>query len=130
MRCDDLEDRLNPAPPGLGDHLAHGAPADLDTLALSSLVSRAAEAGDPAALEIASEAAERLVATLRRVHESGPVVLAGSVLTSEGPVRQAVMELLAGEHVTTAGAAAWLAARDILQETDAKARHAAFTAAP
>ncbi|MEV0233611.1 BadF/BadG/BcrA/BcrD ATPase family protein [Nonomuraea sp. NPDC050786] len=115
------------------DRIVRLAQADhMRLAALSSLVSRAAEAGDPAALEIASEAAEHLVATLRRVHESGPVVLAGSVLTSEGPVRQAVTERLAGEHVTTAGdaagAAAWLAARDVLREADAKARHAAFTA--
>lgn len=99
--------------------------------ALSALVSRAAEAGDPLAVKIAHEAADHLVATLRRVHVSGPVVLAGSVLTSEGPVRRAVIELLAGERVATAGdaagAAAWLAARDLLP--DAKALHATFTSA-
>ncbi|MBB5778274.1 N-acetylglucosamine kinase [Nonomuraea jabiensis] len=115
------------------DRIVRLAQADhMRLAALSSLVSQAAEAGDPAALEIASEAAERLAATLRRVHESGPVVLAGSVLTSEGPVRRAVTELLAGESVTTAGdaagAAAWLAARDLLPEAGAKALHAAFTA--
>jgi hypothetical protein len=45
-----------------------------------------------------------------------------------------VTELLAGERVSTAGdgagAAAWLAARDLLPEADAKALHAAFTAGP
>ncbi|WP_170223315.1 N-acetylglucosamine kinase [Nonomuraea turkmeniaca] len=102
--------------------------------ALSPLVSRAAEAGDPMAAGIVHEAAGRLVATLERVHVSGPVVLAGSVLTADGPIRRAVTGLLAGETVTTArdaaGAAAWLAARTLLPETEAKAQHAAFTAAP
>ena len=94
--------------------------------------SQAAEAGDPLALGIVRQAAEHLAATVRRVHRSGPVVLAGSVLTSQGPVRQAVRELLAGETVATArdaaGAAAWLAARDLLPEADRRASHAAFTA--
>ncbi|MEV4089639.1 hypothetical protein AB0J43_56180 [Nonomuraea fuscirosea] len=79
------------------------------------------------------EAADHLVATLRRVHVSGPVVFAGSVLTNDGPVRRAVVELLAGERVATAGdaagAAAWLAARDLLRNADASPLHAAFTAA-
>ncbi|MBF8194160.1 hypothetical protein ITP53_52530, partial [Nonomuraea sp. K274] len=102
--------------------------------ALSSLVSQAAAAGDPAAAGIVREAAGHLVATLGRVHVSGPVVLAGSVLTSDGPVRQAVIELLKGETVMTAhdaaGAAAWLAARDLLPEAGAKALHASFTKGP
>ncbi|MFC7588822.1 N-acetylglucosamine kinase [Nonomuraea antimicrobica] len=101
--------------------------------ALSSLVGRAASDGDPTAVEIVREAADHLMATLHRVHVSGPVVLTGSVLTSEGPIRQTVVELLAGETVTTAGdaagAAAWLAAREVLSEADARARHATFTTA-
>ncbi|MGR6922886.1 N-acetylglucosamine kinase [[Actinomadura] parvosata] len=68
---------------------------------LAPLVSRAAEAGDPVAAGIVSEAASRLVTTLRTVHDAGPVVLAGSVLTSPGPMRRAVTELLTPE---TAGA--------------------------
>ncbi|MEQ4718167.1 BadF/BadG/BcrA/BcrD ATPase family protein [Nonomuraea sp. B19D2] len=128
-----LGDDRPAAPRAAADRIVRLAQADhMRLAALSALVSQAAAAGDPAALEIMQEAAERLVATLRRVHESGPVVLAGSVLTSEGPVRQAVTELLAGERVTTAGdaagAAAWLAARDLLPEAEARARHAAFTA--
>jgi N-acetylglucosamine kinase-like BadF-type ATPase len=102
--------------------------------AVSSLVSQAAEAGDPMATAIVDEAADHLMATLGRVHESGPVVLAGSVLTSAGPVRRAVVERLAGLPVTTArdaaGAAAWLAAHDLLGEDDRKAVHAAFTVSP
>ncbi|MFI9838599.1 N-acetylglucosamine kinase [Nonomuraea sp. NPDC051941] len=120
-------------PRAVADRIVRLAQADhMRLAALSSLVSQAAEAGDEAALKVTREAAERLVATLGRVHVSGPVVLAGSVLTSEGPVRQAVVKLLADKNVTTAGdaagAAAWLAARDLLPEADAKALHAAFTA--
>ncbi|MDA0637383.1 ATPase [Nonomuraea sp. MCN248] len=100
---------------------------------LASPVSRAAAEGDPAALAITRQAADHLVATVRRVHVSGPVVLAGSVLTNDGPVRSRVLELLGGEQVRTAGdaagAAAWLAARDHLPEDRAAAVHAAFTGA-
>ncbi|WP_431929441.1 N-acetylglucosamine kinase [Nonomuraea jabiensis] len=128
-----LGDERPAAPRAVADRIVRLAQADhMRLAALSSLVSQAAEAGDEAALEVTREAAERLVATLGRVHVSGPVVLAGSVLTSEGPVRQTVVELLAGRNVTTAGdaagAAAWLAARDLLPEAGAKALHAAFTA--
>ncbi|MEV0829805.1 N-acetylglucosamine kinase [Nonomuraea rubra] len=107
---------------------------------LAPLVSRAAAAGDPMAVEIVREAAARLVATLRSVHDSGPVVLAGSVLTSEGPVREAVTRLLAsgtahhmaatGDVIATAGdaagAAAWLAARPFLGPDESRARHQHF----
>ncbi|MEU7746352.1 BadF/BadG/BcrA/BcrD ATPase family protein [Nonomuraea sp. NPDC049158] len=124
-----------PTPRKDADRIVRLAQADhMRLAALSALVSQAAQAGDPLALGIARQAAEHLAATVRRVHRSGPVVLAGSVLTSEGPVRQAVRELLAGETVTTArdaaGAAAWLAARDLLPEADRRASHAAFTAGP
>jgi N-acetylglucosamine kinase-like BadF-type ATPase len=119
-------------PRAAADRIVRLAQADhMRLAALSALVSQAAEAGDPEAAKITHAAADHLAATLRRVHVSGPVVLAGSVLTSEGPVRHAVVERLAGERVTTAGdaagAAAWLAARDFLTETDAKTGHAAFT---
>ncbi|MGW0809432.1 N-acetylglucosamine kinase [Nonomuraea sp. NPDC002799] len=120
-------------PRAAADRIVRLAQADhMRLAALSPLVSRAAEAGDPLAERIVHDAAGHLVATLRRVHVSGPVVLAGSVLTSDGPVRWAVRELLAAETVTTAGdaagAAAWLAARDLIPETDAKVLHATFTA--
>ncbi|MEW1845472.1 BadF/BadG/BcrA/BcrD ATPase family protein [Nonomuraea angiospora] len=128
-----LGDERPATPRAVADRIVRLAQADhMRLAALSSLVSRAAEAGDGAAVDITWEAAERLVATLGRVHVSGPVVLAGSVLTSEGPVRQAVVQLLPDENVMTAGdaagAAAWLAARDLLPEAEAKALHAAFTA--
>lgn len=129
-----LGDERPAAPRAAADRIVRLAQADhMRLAAVSALVSRAATAGDPAAIEVTKEAAGHLVATLRRVHESGPVVLAGSVLTSEGPVRAAVEELLAGVSVTTAGdaagAAAWLAARDLLPEAEARALHPAFTAA-
>ncbi|WP_345573814.1 N-acetylglucosamine kinase [Nonomuraea rosea] len=119
-------------PRAAADRIVRLAQADhMRLAALSTLVSQAAEAGDPEAVKITHAAADHLAATLRRVHVSGPVVLAGSVLTSEGPVRHAVVERLAGERITTAGdaagAAAWLAARDFLTEADAKTGHAAFT---
>ncbi|WP_171074933.1 N-acetylglucosamine kinase [Nonomuraea basaltis] len=128
-----LGDERPATPRDVADRIVRLAQAEhMRLAALSSLVSRAAEAGDPMAVTIVHDAAGHLVATLRRVHVSGPVVLAGSVLTSEGPVRRAVTELLAGETVTTArdgaGAAAWLAARGLLPEADAKGLHAAFTA--
>ncbi|TDC02986.1 hypothetical protein E1267_27770 [Nonomuraea longispora] len=127
-----LGDERPATPRAVADRLVRLAQADHMRLAtLSALVSRAASEGDPLAAGIVREAAGHLVATLRRVHRSGPVVLAGSVLTSPGPVREAVTELLAGERVTTAGdaasAAAWLAARDLLAEPDAKALHPTFT---
>ncbi|MEU6712698.1 BadF/BadG/BcrA/BcrD ATPase family protein [Nonomuraea sp. NPDC046802] len=129
---DFLGDERPISPRAVADRIVRLAQADHMRLAsLSALVSRAAEAGDPAAAKIVHEAAGHLVATLERVHVAGPVVLAGSVLTSEGPVRRAVMELLAGHTVTTAGdaagAAAWLAARAVLPEAQARAAHAAFT---
>jgi glucosamine kinase len=124
-----------PTPRKEADRLVRLAQADHMRLAvLSKLVGRAAAAGDQLALRIAHEAAGHLVATVGRVRESGPVVLAGSVLTSEGAVRQAVRELLAGVTVATAGdaagAAAWLAALDLLPGTEARRLHAAFTATP
>ncbi|WP_236667658.1 MULTISPECIES: N-acetylglucosamine kinase [unclassified Nonomuraea] len=127
-----LGDERPATPRAVANRIVRLAQADHMRLAkLSALVSRAASEGDPLAAGIVREAAGHLVATLRRVHTAGPVVLAGSVLTSPGPVRQAVTELLAGERVTTAGdaasAAAWLAARDHLSEPDTTTLHAAFT---
>lgn len=52
---------------------------------------------------------------MRTAEESGPVVLSGSVLTSEGPVCSAVRERLGASTVLAgdgAGAAAWLAGRE------------------
>ncbi|WP_433253527.1 N-acetylglucosamine kinase [Streptosporangium sp. CA-135522] len=90
----------------------------LELARLAPLVGQAAQAGDPVAVKIVSMAAELLCATVAEVRREGertPVVLAGSVLTSEGPVCSAVRDglgapaLLAGDG---AGAAAWLAAKE------------------
>ncbi|MBB5778267.1 N-acetylglucosamine kinase [Nonomuraea jabiensis] len=100
---------------------------------LAPLVSQAAEAGDPVAQALVAEAAARLASTAAQVHEPGlPIVLAGGVLTPEGPVRRAVHDLLP-DAVTagdTADGAAWLAARELLPQADAQALHAAFTKHP
>ncbi|MEU8378528.1 BadF/BadG/BcrA/BcrD ATPase family protein [Streptosporangium sp. NPDC048865] len=90
----------------------------LELARLAPLVSRAAAEGDPAALRIVSTAARLLcetVAEVRRPGETSPIVLAGSVLTSEGPVSSAVRERLGPATVLAgdgAGAAAWLAGRE------------------
>ncbi|MEV0384215.1 BadF/BadG/BcrA/BcrD ATPase family protein [Nonomuraea sp. NPDC050643] len=96
---------------------------------LAPLVSRAARDGDPVARAIVAQAAERLARTARAVHEPGlPTVLAGSVLTAEGPVRDAVQGLVEGASVAgdAAGAAAWLAARPLLGASGSETRHARF----
>lgn len=95
------------------DRIVRLAQADhMRLAALSVVVSRAAEDGDPVALDIVARAARHLADTVTRVHTGGPIVVAGSVLTNDGPVRRAVQDLLG--PVTTAGdgagAAAWLAA--------------------
>ncbi|MDF5753961.1 BadF/BadG/BcrA/BcrD ATPase family protein [Spongiactinospora sp. TRM90649] len=117
---------------------AQGRPP-LELSRLAPLVNRAAEEGDPGAAEIVAEAARLLVETVSEVRPAGarePIVLAGSVLTSRGPVRRAVCDLLrerwdasvsvAGDG---AGAAAWLAALDLLGE-DAAPPHGTFTGRP
>ncbi|MEV4164534.1 N-acetylglucosamine kinase [Nonomuraea dietziae] len=104
---------------------------------LAPLVSRAAADGDPAALSIVEAAAVRLARTASEVREPldrSPIVLAGSVLTSGGPVQQTVLELLgrrwAAAPITVAkdgaGAAAWLAALDLLGPARAAALHSRF----
>ncbi|MEU7823294.1 BadF/BadG/BcrA/BcrD ATPase family protein [Catellatospora sp. NPDC049133] len=80
--ADDLIGALHAQPPR---HLSRLAP----------LVSAAAEHGDPQALALADRAAAHLTDTLAEVHTTGPVVLAGSVLTTSAPVRAAVIR-----HIT------------------------------
>ncbi|WP_186315510.1 N-acetylglucosamine kinase [Catellatospora sichuanensis] len=104
--ADDLIGALHDQPPR---HLSRLAP----------LVSEAAEHGDPQALAIVDRAAAHLADCLDEVHIDGPVVLAGSVLTTSAPVRTAVTRLLdhrfPGTPITVAGpgeaGAARLAAR-------------------
>ncbi|GAA2356619.1 BadF/BadG/BcrA/BcrD ATPase family protein [Nonomuraea africana] len=124
-----------PTPRAEAERIVRLAQHDRTTLGpLATLVSRAAAEGDPMAVEIADRAAAHLAATVARVYDGGPIVLAGSVLTNEGPVRHAVQRLLeerwAARVVVArdgAGAAAWLAALELLPEGAAAALHPAFT---
>lgn len=122
-----------PAAPERARHLAEVivrlAQKDRMTLASAApLVSRAALASDPLATRIALQAAEHLASAAARLHRTGPIVVGGSVLTSEGPVRSAVLARLSGKVVTArdgAGAAGWLAALD--HQGDALNSHRRFT---
>ncbi|MBM2616464.1 ATPase [Actinoplanes sp. LDG1-06] len=86
--------------------------------ALAPLVCRLAREADPIARSITSDAAAELIQTLDELGADGPVVLAGSLLSSDTPVRDAVRAILRGRGVATttshdpAAAAAWLAARE------------------
>ncbi|GAA1367982.1 N-acetylglucosamine kinase [Catellatospora chokoriensis] len=104
--ADDLIGALHAEPPR---HLSRLAP----------LVTDAAAHGDPQALALVDRAAAHLTECLAEVHTDGPVVLAGSVLTTSAPVRDALIKLLAdrlpGTAISVAGpgetGAARLAAR-------------------
>jgi glucosamine kinase len=91
--------------------------AEID--ALAPLVCAAARDGDPLAAAITGSAAALLVRTLDELGPSGPVVLAGSLLTHSTPVREKVVDLLAERGIVPAtgrdpaAAAAWLAAREV-----------------
>lgn len=88
-------------------------PAELGRFAPA--VTAAADAGDEVAGRIVAEAAAALLTSLGAVDRGGTVVLAGSVLLSPGPVRDAVRTALAGRDVREAAdpvvGAAVLAAR-------------------
>ncbi|MDR8411389.1 ATPase [Nonomuraea sp. 3-1Str] len=109
------------------DRIVRLAQADRMLVAAASpLVAEAAGAGDGGAARIVGEAARRLAATAGRVPGEGPIVLAGGVLTADGPVRTAVMALLGEREVVTArdgaGGASWLAALDRLGDLGTHAR--------
>ncbi|GAA2824614.1 hypothetical protein GCM10020220_011480 [Nonomuraea rubra] len=100
---------------------------------LAPLVSQAAAAGDPMAVEVVREAASRLVATLRRCTRLRARGAGRERAHQRGPVREAVIRLLASgtaHEVATAGdaagAAAWLAARPFLGPDESRARHQRF----
>ncbi|GIF16779.1 N-acetylglucosamine kinase [Actinoplanes teichomyceticus] len=103
---------------GSRDELVRWAQAlPLDAIAaLAPVVCDAARTGDPDAGRIVADAVRRLTRTLDSLRSPGPVVLAGSLLTSDTPVRDGVLAGLRarGVPVTSAGdpaaAAAWLAA--------------------
>jgi glucosamine kinase len=93
---------------------------------LAPLVCALARAGEPTAARIVADAAARLVATLGALGPvEGPVVLAGSLLTRDTPVRAAVCAVLSARggrpHVAgdPALAAAWLAARPLVPDPPA-----------
>ncbi|MEV7117957.1 N-acetylglucosamine kinase [Kitasatospora griseola] len=103
------------------------APARLARLA--PVVLDHAAAGDPVALALVDRAADHLIATLALVREPDsplPLVLAGGLLASETPLVAHLRPRLAARWpdavVSTArngaGAAAWLAARDLGRGTE------------
>jgi N-acetylglucosamine kinase-like BadF-type ATPase len=108
---------------------------------LAPLVNQASAAGDPTARAIVRRAAARLTGTLAQVRDDAadtPIVLGGSVLTSGGPIQDAVRRAAARRWSapvllasTGAVGAAWLAARSVsaLDEHDAAALHDRLRAA-
>lgn len=114
----------------------HARPVRL--AALAPLVSQAAELGDATARGIVDRAAEHLRALLMAVRaSSGPVVLAGSVLTQDAPVGRRLRQELTVAGVAPvctavdgAAGAAWLATRMLADDPetrlDARALHCAL----
>jgi N-acetylglucosamine kinase-like BadF-type ATPase len=106
---------------------------------LASLVSTAAEAGAPAALEIVARAGRHLFTLATAAYGGGPLVLSGSVIGPATPVGAELRRLLAGwspapdqpaPRVLTAGSgaagAAWLAAAALPGIADPVALHRAI----
>jgi N-acetylglucosamine kinase-like BadF-type ATPase len=91
---------------------------------LAPLVTSAAHAGHPAAVEIVRRAARLLADTARAIRtpdDTTPIVLAGGLVTSDSPVGVAVraeLTAVTGDRPNSAGpgdaGAAWLAARDLV----------------
>jgi glucosamine kinase len=86
--------------------------------ALAPIVCSSARSGDPTAKRIVADAVRNLLRTLDALAPDGPVVLAGSLLVGDTPVRDGVLAALTGRGTTVgtardpAAAAAWLAARE------------------
>ncbi|WP_238014496.1 BadF/BadG/BcrA/BcrD ATPase family protein [Dactylosporangium sp. AC04546] len=67
---------------------------------LAPAVCALADSGDPTALRLVASAADRLMATLDELSApSAPVVLAGSLLTNDTPVRRGVLSRLADRGI-------------------------------
>jgi N-acetylglucosamine kinase-like BadF-type ATPase len=85
--------------------------------ALTPIVCSSARAGDPDAQRIIADAVANLLRTLDALAPPGPIVLGGSLLTEDTPVRDGVLAALTDRGTTVgiagdpAAAAAWLAAR-------------------
>ncbi len=96
---------------------------------LAPLVTRAAEAGDPAAVEIVADAVQHLTETVGLVHreqDTSPIVLAGSLATRPTIMSKQLQERVAAAfpdspilqgHDGVAGAS-WLAARRVCDDED------------
>jgi len=131
----------DPASPLAATVFAHSGVSTVDDLVrrvtrtpavlagLAPLVCTLARDGEPTAVRIVGDAADRLVATLDGLGApeasgapDGPVVLAGSLLTRDTPVRDAVCTVLGGRGVRPriagdpALAAAWLAAQSLVAD--------------
>ncbi|MEV0841852.1 BadF/BadG/BcrA/BcrD ATPase family protein [Actinocatenispora sera] len=137
---------LDPANPGSDTErtvtaIDHAHPLRLARLA--SLVSTAAEAGDPVARDIVARAGRHLFALATAAYGGGPLVLSGSVIGPATPVGAELRRLLAGwspapdqpaPRVLTAGSgaagAAWLAAAALPDITDLVALHRSIVGTP
>lgn len=111
---------------------AHQVPRR-EIAALAPAVCAAADSGDPDCRVIVTEAARRLIATLDELDDpSGPVVLAGGLLTADTAVRRAVLEALEARETPTltggdaAVGAAWLAGRKAGDLEAGRVLHAAL----
>jgi len=125
---------------GSSDDLVHWAGRQPPPVfaALAPLVCASARAGDPLARRLTTEAGTRLLATLGELGTlTGPVVLAGGLLTADTPVRAAVLTALSGRGTPVATSrdpatgAAWLALRQAttLDDRAASRLHALLGAA-
>jgi glucosamine kinase len=110
-----VADRSGAGSPEVAVRWAQSLPLD-EISALTPPVCAAARSGSPAAARIIASAVEHLIATLDELAAPGPVVLAGSLLVADTPVRDGVLAVLSRREVPTgtardpAAAAAWLAA--------------------
>jgi N-acetylglucosamine kinase-like BadF-type ATPase len=107
-------------------------PVELATLA--PLVIAAQAEGDPTATALLAESARLLTESVARIRDPGdtsPIVLAGGLLTGDTPLAPAVERELATRWPAAprprasdgAAAAAWLAARPLLDPVEAAALH-------
>jgi N-acetylglucosamine kinase-like BadF-type ATPase len=100
--------------------------------ALTPIVCSSARSGDLTARRIVNDAVGHLVRTLDALGAYGPVVVAGSLLVSDTPVRDGVLAVLSERGTTTgtahdpAAAAAWLAARRHSRLSSARLHEAFF----
>jgi N-acetylglucosamine kinase-like BadF-type ATPase len=127
--CDQLPDTAAEQMRLLRSAVYHDPPIALARLA--PLVPAAAETGDRVAQRIVDRAVILLVDTIEALladapaGASGPIVLAGSLLTAGGPIRREVQRRVADRHgqepliaFSGAAGAAWLALRDLGVEVD------------